>query len=66
MGERLAGQTALQAHPGSHYPAAELCASHEGKEGTKEAESRSTLCGALQEAQYWHGEQDFAVAAQDK
>lgn len=66
VGERLADQTALQTHRGSHCLAAELCTSHEGQEGIKETESGGTLCGALQEAQHWHGEQDYAVAAQDR
>ena len=66
MGEGLAGSTALQTHSGSHHPAAKLRTSHEGQEGIKETEIGGTLCGALQEAQRWHGEQDNAVAAQDK
>lgn len=62
----LAGQVALQTHPVSHRPAAELRAPHEGQERTEEAESGGALGGALQEAQRRHGKQDHAAATQTK
>lgn len=63
--EGLAGPAALPPHAQGHRVPAVLLPPHDGQEGAQEAEDRSSLRGALQEAPHWPGEQDHAAATEN-
>lgn len=56
----------VQAIAQSHRVPAVLRPPHASQAGTQETQDRGTLGRTLQETQHRHGEQDHAVAAQDR
>lgn len=62
----LVGSLLVQALPRVHRLPAVLHPQDEGQARVEEAEDRSSLSGALQEAQQRHGEQDHAAAEKNR
>lgn len=62
----LVGSLLVQALPRLHRLPAVLHPQDEGQARAEEAEDRSSLSGALQEAQQRHGEQDHAAAEENR
>lgn len=56
----------VQAIAQGHRVPAVLHPPHASQAGTQETQDRGTLGRTLQETQHRHGEQDHAVAAQDR
>lgn len=63
---RLVGSLLVPALPQGHRVPAVLHPQDEGQARAEEAEDRSPLSGALQEAQQGNGEQDHAAAEKDR